>query len=197
MLKLDDTNNSSPLAGDFRMYYAGTIVAREFEGDIQVMMVADVVSERNDGIKLKDLTFVGEAWGKSGDLGVPRWCAEEILTYVPPCGYYKVGDGVGYVTYSTDNRTNKKGFQTQRVRFNNRAYRPTLRQCHQLFNRVPVKGCFSRDIYLKDSELFWKGISIGKLHDGNLTINKDYDHIKELVCKVLGRSMAVTLVDNK
>ena len=196
MLKLDDTNNRSSLVGDFRMYYSGTVVSKEEEdGSLSVMLVADVTGNGRDETKVANLALHGTVVNKAGDAGVQMWKASDVLAITPCSGYYRVGDRVHYVTFRTDNRTNKKGFQNARVSYDGAGVRATLRDCWVFFNRPILKGRYSRDLYVGNSKINWKGVEVGTLHDGVVTINKEHNHVKELVCKVLGRSMAITLKD--
>lgn len=196
MLKLDDTNNRSSLVGDFRMYYTSTVVSKEeSDGSLSVMLVADVTGNGRDETKIANLRLHGETWGANGDTGVKVWSADEVLAITPCSGYYKIGDRVRYVTFRTDNRTNKKGFQNARVNYDGAPTRAVLRDCWVFFNRPPLKGRYTRDLYVGNNNINWKGVVVGTLHDGVVTINKQHNHVKELVCKVLGRSMAITLKD--
>ena len=190
MPKLSDENNEAPMAGDFSMYYRGTYVAREAPNETQVMYVENVHAKGDDS-KLKNILLTGYARTLAGEERNVTWPASDVLAYLPSCGFYKMSSGIKYVTFSTENRSQKKGLQANRVLFDGLRTDINLRGAYVLFNEKPFDGLFSKDLCLIKGELRWKQFSIGKLHDGALTIYKDYEYLQELVCKLLARCLEV------
>ena len=193
MLKLDDENNRHNLVGDFRMYYTSSYVAREREdGKLDVMYVADVTGG-DDATSVKWLTFHGEVFD-GNSVNVRSWRGDEVCMFIPPSGYYMYGNTPAYISYSVDNRTNKKGVQPSRILVNGRQLRINYENMYNLFNGIKPKNCFGRDLLLKDGHIHWRGQDAGLFNDGNLTLSEQFKHLETYVCKVLGRSMAVNVV---
>lgn len=190
MPKLSDDNNEAPMAADFSMYYRGTYVAKEVPGDIQVMFV-EAVQGVGDDSKLRNIQLTGHAQGAEGPLGVVTWKASEVLAMLPASGFYKMSSGIKYISFTIENRTQKKGLQSNRVLYDGTRTDISLRGAYILYNAKPFEGLFSKDLCLIKGVLHWKNFKVGKLHDGDLTIYKQHEHLQELVCKLLARCLVV------
>lgn len=199
MLKLCDENNRHNLTDDFRMYYSGSYVCKSGENNtLDVMCVMDVLRKANrDGTKIEHMLFTGEVSKAGNNSVMETWPGDDLVVFQPTTGYYRISDRTRYISFNVGNRTNKKGFQANTTLADGQGFRPNIRQVWQLFNRTRPDNTFGRDLWLSSGKIFWKGLDIGKFHDGVLELNKEYNHIQEYVCKVLGRFMAITVKEQQ
>jgi hypothetical protein len=194
MPKLSDENNSAPLTADLSMYYKGTYICRHVKDDLQVMYVQGVEA-KGDDTKLTGVIFFGYVRTKDGEKdGRVSWSAEEVLFFVPPSGFYKFYSGPKYVSYIVENRSQKKGLNPNRVLFNGIRAEINLKTAYSLFNHSHFEGKFSNDLAVIKGDIQWKTLKVGKLHDGAVTITKQYEHLQELICKLLARSLEIKTV---
>ena len=185
------------LSRDFNMYYSGTYVCKEVGKELQVMYVEEIVPRSQRDYSPELVGLIGRVY-KDGGRTEEReeWTGADIFPFTPMSGYYKLGSRVHYLTYNAENRTQKKGFVPGRVLLD--GTRPDFNlgfaNIYTLFNQVTFPGLYGRDLCVSKGKLMWKGNTIGTFHDGEVTINKDYSHVKELVCKLLGRYLEVSRV---
>ncbi len=184
--------NTHPLVRDFNMYYGGTYIASEGPDGLSVMHVSEVTSEGDERL-IENLRFVGKAWDPSGNyLGVQTWTGDQMVPRIPRCGYYDLpGMGVVYVSYSIGNRTNRKGLDPKTVLVNNAGSRMNGQSIAILFNQCEFPGSFGRDVCVVNNKILWKGLEVGLLRSGEVTIWKDHEDSMEFICKLLQKHLTV------
>lgn len=184
--------NRHPLTNDFRMYYQGTYVTRDTPMGYEVMFVA-AVDSAGDDTDPHNVVFRGRTWGPDGqDISLDsRWRGDEVQARIPRFGYYNFGDGPVYVSYASNNRTNRKGLDARIILFNGQSGGLNGRKASVLFNQCEFPGQFGRDLCVSNNRLLWKGQTVGTLRNGDVVLRKNKEHLKELICKLLGKHLEI------
>lgn len=191
--------NRHPLTADFQMYYRGCYICRSGPNGYDTMYV-DTVNAAGDDRQVRNIRFHGpvfRAGQTEADDNWGEWAGDEIEVRIPRHGYYLFNGSSTpvYLSYQAQNRTNRRGLDPRTVMINGRV-KPDLRhrQINTLFNQCEFPGQFSRDLCVHDNSLLWKGVAVGTLVNGNVTINASYEKAKELICEQLGKSFRVRQV---
>ena len=192
---LHDHNNQHPLAGDLSMYFRGTYVAKELFGVLRVMYVREVSQDTSiDSNKLRSVRLHGDTIDTKGSIERDdTWTADNLLD-LPKQGYRLLGTTPYYISYSSENRSNKKGLDPRKVKFNGKALDLTLIRALVIYEDKPFRLKFSSDLIGHKGTLLWRGLDIGTFKDGVATIKQDYEYLEDYVCKVLARFLETVRV---
>lgn len=191
--------NQHPLVADFQMYYRGCYVCRAVPDGYDTMYVEAITAD-GDEREIANIRFVGHVFrcGASGpEEELHTWRGDEIEVRIPRHGYYSLpGSTVPvYLSYVAQNRTNRRGLDPRTILINGRTKGDLRhRSINILFNQCLFPGQFSRDLCVYNNNLLWKGMEVGTLVNGNVTIQTKYEKAKELICEQLGRSLTVRQV---
>lgn len=178
------------LRDDFRMYYAGTYITRLVDGVLQVMSVEDV-TYANHGYNVSDIHMIGcvyelNAGGQVIQNPNPTaFTADQIRPYYPQAGYYMMGNNPCYLEFQVQNRTNRKGFENNRILHDGQIIAVTRSQTIGLFLKPDFKGKIFQDMCIHRSRLLWRGSDVGSFHDGQLELSPEHEHLREHVTKYI------------
>lgn len=190
--------NRHPLTADFQMYYRGTYVCRQAPDGYDTMYVENVTSNGDDRV-VNNLLFIGHVCRASGEVldDLQTWPGSEIEVRIPKHGYYSVPGSTApiYLSYAPQNRTNRRGMDPRVIMINGRGKSDLRhRTINVLFNQCEFPGQFSRDLCVHSNNLLWKGMTVGTLVNGNVTIQPKYEKVRELICEQLGKFLTVRQV---
>jgi hypothetical protein len=161
-------------------------------------MYVEAVGADGDDRLVENMRFHGRVTTPDGRTGDDRriWTGDEVSVRVPRFGYYQIGSGGPvYLSYSAPNRTNRKGLDPRTITINGRGKSDlSARQINVLFNQCEFPGAFSRDLCVHNNNLLWKGVTVGTLVNGDVTILNKYEPVRELICEQLGKFLTVRQV---
>lgn len=182
--------NRHPLSADFNMYYNGTYIFRQGPKGYEAMMVEG--TDRNgDDTMPSGVNLMGQAYNSAGELGFQTWTGDEIINFRPISGYYAVGrtkERSSYLSFSVNNRTQRKGFDPRNVLLNSSPWAPNGQRMVQIFEQA--QGLDSRpgarDIFVdKAGKVHWKGVHTGTNTDGKYVSEEAFKQFEEIVCRLL------------
>lgn len=181
------------LRDDFSLYYRGTYISRTRDGVRRIMFVEDVNgggATRRDQVEL-----VGDVYGWNNDgflaLGREVWRGDTIEPFVPESGYYKIAarGEPGYLEYIAQNRTNRKGFEPNRVMVNGRASHLNSVTVARIFCDKPMAGRVGMDMCVSKNRFYWRGEDVGSFHDGVLELREDVAYLQDYAQKQINQFM--------
>lgn len=179
-----DKDNHHPLTADFSMYYTGTYVFANIDGEPRCMYVQE--TDRNgDDTKLAGVNLLGTVYTVNDCLGSGVWSADRMDHMRPFSGYFDLGNPQKeYVSWVVRNRSNKKGFSPNDI---NHPGGISGQQVTMLYAQSRDLHCCPgrRDIYIHDGKLNWKGMEVGTYVDGKFTPHQPFIECEAMVCRLL------------
>jgi hypothetical protein len=163
-------------------------------------MYVDAIESDGDDRQLRNILFRGRvvlASGEDTSEEISTWRGDIIEVRIPKHGYYSLPgmSGPVYLSYLPQNRTNRRGLDPRTIMINGRAKSDLRRrQINTLFNQCEFPGQFSRDLCVHNNNLLWKGILVGTLVNGDVTILNQYQQVRDLICEQLGKFLTVRQV---
>lgn len=182
-------NNIHRLTDDWRMYFNGTYIFSNINGEYRAMYVDDVVRTGDDR-GLEGMVFSGNTYNIHGEVGHEEWTADRRIDFRPISGYYDVsGNGrKTWVTFHIPNRTQRKGLDSRNVIADGVPgtlnARKLVRMFIQSLEFMSKPG--SRDFYIReDSRVSWKGMEVGNMVDGVLVCNEIHKNKEATLWRLL------------
>lgn len=177
--------------GDLQMYFNGSYVCkRQEDGTRAILCVRDVVSNRGH------LFFLGDLYYLQADRTVQvdydyQMPVEEYMEspFMPNSGYYNLGGtGVGYIEFSVEKRTSRKGLLANRIVWNGRQVTLNSLQILHIYNPSDFEGRISNDLWkASNNDLHWRGKKIGRLNGEELELTERFQFLQPLLNKHLNR----------
>ncbi|ARB31540.1 hypothetical protein B5P22_31025 [Pseudomonas tolaasii] len=182
--------NQHPLTEDMRMYYAGTYIFRYGpEGEVQCMCV-NGTERTGDDTKLDGFNFIGDVFNADKQIdGVWSFKGDQLLDWRPFSGYYDIdGKGKKYITFSVNNRTQRKGVDPRNIVLNGRSNGLNCKVMCKVFEQS-LNMCSnpaSRDIYVDGDKVNWKGNLVGTIDKVGVFVPGDkHKQIEDFICRLL------------
>lgn len=181
--------NTHPLTGDFNMYYTGTYIFRLIDGVPHTMMV-EGTEQDGDDTQLDGVLMLGTVFNERENLGFQRWPASTMEAVRPFSGYFNLAGGAderSYLTWSVNNRTQRKGVDPRNALVGGRPSGLSGSQMCKVFSQSLEMNSRPgyRDIYIKDGTVHWKGLKVGTMGDSGYVANEQYKQLEVLICRLL------------
>lgn len=172
------------LRDDYRMYYSGTFITRHNEQEQREVMLVEDVTYTAHGFNPRDIVMIGPTYGlndggKIVQLPSRQWTGDQIRPYLPEAGYYALTGGPAYVEFSVQNRSNRKGFESNRAIVDGHPVRLTTSNALGMILKPDFKGKLFQDCCFIKSKMHWRGEEVGTFHDGVLTLDEAFEYLRD------------------